>query len=184
VSSLTSVLEIATVLAGLAVGQNASSEAQRPAPIASARGSSAGKVELPAPTGQYRIGTRVYNWVDHSRRELASKDASESRQVIVQVWYPTEDRSGPAAPYVPALKSYRNVWPESQVDLARRTLTHSQQSAKPKPGMQFAVVLLSRGWEGTRSEYTSVAEDLASHGYAVFGVDHRYMGRMLSRMER
>jgi predicted dienelactone hydrolase len=44
--------------------------------------------------------------------------------------------------------------------------------------MRFAVVLLSHGWEGTRSEYTSVAEDLASHGYAVFGVDHPYMGRI------
>jgi alpha-beta hydrolase superfamily lysophospholipase len=50
--------------------------------------------------------------------------------------------------------------------------------AKPKSGMRFAVVLLSHGWEGTRSEYTSVAEDLASHGYAVFGVDHPYMGRI------
>ncbi len=45
-------------------------------------------------------------------------------------------------------------------------------------GTQFPVVLLSHGWEGTRSEYTSIAEDLASHGYAVFGVDHPYMGRV------
>jgi len=45
--------------------------------------------------------------------------------------------------------------------------------------MRFPVVLLSHGWQGTRSEYTSLAEDLASHGYAVLGVDHAYMGRIV-----
>jgi predicted dienelactone hydrolase len=40
----------------------------------------------------------------------------------------------------------------------------------------FPIVLLSHGWQGTRSEYTSLAEDLASYGYAVFGIDHPYMG--------
>jgi len=39
-------------------------------------------------------------------------------------------------------------------------------------------VLFSHGWQGTRTEYTSIAEDLASHGFAVFGIDHPYMGRI------
>jgi alpha-beta hydrolase superfamily lysophospholipase len=39
-------------------------------------------------------------------------------------------------------------------------------------------VLLSHGWEETRTSYTSIAEELASRGYAVFGVDHPYMGRI------
>ena len=177
-SNVTRLLRIVAVVAGLTVGQPVQPKTQRAAPISEARGSSASEPELPAPTGQYGIGAKIYNWVDHSRHELASKDPAESRQVIVQVWYPAGDQSGPVAPYVPMLSSYRHVWPESQVDLARRTLTHSRLNAKPKPGMRFAVVLLSHGWEGTRSEYTSVAEDLASHGYAVFGVDHPYMGRI------
>jgi hypothetical protein len=48
-------------------------------------------VELPAPTGPFSIGTKIYNWEDRSRRELASKNPADSRQLIVQVWYPTED---------------------------------------------------------------------------------------------
>lgn len=135
-------------------------------------------VELPAPTGPFSIGTKIYNWVDRSRRELASKNPADSRQLIVQVWYPTEDRSGPASPYVPMLSSYRHIWEDSDVDVASRTLTHSRLDAKPMSSVQFPVVLLSHGWQGTRSEYTSFAEDLASHGYAVFGVDHPYMGRI------
>jgi predicted dienelactone hydrolase len=76
------------------------------------------------------------------------------------------------------LSSYRHIWEDSDVDVASRTLTHSRLDAKPMSSVQFPVALLSHGWQGTRSEYTSFAEDLASHGYAVFGVDHPYMGRI------
>jgi pimeloyl-ACP methyl ester carboxylesterase len=58
----------------------------------------------------------------------------------------------------------------------RRTQTHSHVNARPVPDLQFPIILLSHGWQGTRSEYTTLAEDLASQGYAVFGVDHPYMG--------
>ena|ERR1700730_13171598 len=79
------------------------------------------KVELPAPTGPFSIGARIYNWVDRSRREQASKNPADYRQLIVQVWYPTEDRSGPASPYVPMLSSYTTfgktqtwMWPATR----------------------------------------------------------------------
>ncbi len=135
-------------------------------------------LELPAPTGPLLIGTKIYNWVDRTRHERASKNPADFRQLVVQVWYPSRDRSGPAAAYVPMLSSYRHIWEDSDFDVAGRTVTHSRLNAKPMSGTQFPVVLLSHGWEGTRSEYTSIAEDLASHGYAVFGVDHPYMGRV------
>lgn len=135
-------------------------------------------LELPMPTGPHSIGTKVYNWVDRSRHEQASKNPSDFRQLVVQVWYPSEDGSGPTAPYVPMLRSYRHVWEDSEFETASRTLTHSRLNAKPMSGMRFPIVLLSHGWDGTRSEYTSITEELASHGYAVFGVDHPYMGRV------
>jgi len=43
------------------------------------------------------------------------------------------------------------------------------------------IVLFSHGWQGTRTEYTSIAEDLASHGFAVFGIDHQTWGGSLFR---
>lgn len=135
-------------------------------------------IELLAPTGTFSIGTKIYNWVDRSRHEQASKNAADFRQVVVQVWYPTADRSGHLSTYVPMLSSYRHIWEGSDIHVASRTVTHSQLDAKAMSGIQFPVVLLSHGWEGTRSEYSSIAEDLASHGYAVFGVDHPYMGRI------
>ena len=136
-------------------------------------------VDVLPPSGPFAIGTKVYCWVDPSRHEKASKDPSALRQLIVQVWYPAESGRGPSSPFVPQLNSYRGIWEKSQVEVASHTQTHSHPNAKPIAAHGgLPIVLFSHGWEGTRSEYTSFAEDLASHGYAVFGVDHPYMGRI------
>jgi hypothetical protein len=121
----------------------------------------AGKIELLVPTGPFCIGTKIYDWVDNSRPEQASSKPGEFRQVIVQVWYPTKDGEGSTASYVPKLEAYRHVWDDTQVEAASRVLTHAHLNDKPLLGSQFPVVLFSHGWEGTRTEYTSIAEDLA-----------------------
>jgi pimeloyl-ACP methyl ester carboxylesterase len=137
------------------------------------------QIELPGPTGPLAIATKTYNWMDHSRTEKASHDSRDFRQLIVQVWYPTKDESGPTAPYVPKLPAYRQVWDDAEVEVAGRVMTHSRMNKKPLSAVKFPIVLFSHGWQGTRSEYTSIAEDLASRGYAVFGIDHPYMGRVV-----
>lgn len=175
---MTNLLTTAAAVLSLVISPGGRHALQPYPPQSPIAGVSATKIELPPPTGHYFVGTKIYSWVDDARREMASKNLLQFRQVIVQVWYPTEDQSGPRAPYVQMLSAYRRVWQASEVDVARRTLTHSRLNTKPLPSVRAPIVLLSHGWEGTRSEYTSLAEDLASHGYAVFGVDHPYMGRI------
>lgn len=140
--------------------------------------SAADKIELLKPTGPFPIGTKIYEWVDGSRLEQAIKKSGEFRQLVVQVWYPVENADQPTAPYVPRLEAYRQVWEPKDVEVARRVLTHAHLDEKSLSGRRFPVVLFSHGWQGTRTEYTSIAEDLASHGFAVFGIDHPYMGRI------
>jgi pimeloyl-ACP methyl ester carboxylesterase len=140
--------------------------------------SAAGKIELLKPTGPFPIGTRIYEWVDSSRLEQAIRKSGEFRQLVVQVWYPVKNAYQPTAPYVPRLEAYRQVWEPKDVEVARRVLTHAHLDEKSLSGRRFPVVLFSHGWQGTRTEYTSIAEDLASHGFAVFGIDHPYMGRI------
>ena len=138
-----------------------------------------GQIELPAPTGPFAIATKTYNWVDRSRVEKATNNPQDYRQLVVQVWYPTKDRSGPLTSYIPMLEAYRHIWDDADVEIAGRVITHSRLNKKPLSGTKFPVVLFSHGWQGTRSEYTSIAEDLASRGYVVFGIDHPYLGRVL-----
>lgn len=136
------------------------------------------RAELPAPGGPYTVATKIYDWTDRSRLEKATNKSGDFRQLVVQAWYPTEDASGPLSPYVPMLKAYRHVWDDADVEIAERVITHSRANKAPVAGARFPIVVYSHGWQGTRSEYTSIAEDLASHGYAVFGIDHPYMGRV------
>lgn len=133
---------------------------------------------LPSPTGSFAIGTRTFDWLDRSRHEPASNNPNEFRQVIVQAWYPARSSRGPIAPYVPRLDAYRRVWEKAAFIAAAHAQTHSHLNAPAFPGHRAPIVLLSHGWEETRTSYTSIAEDLASRGYAVFGVDHPYMGRI------
>ena len=133
---------------------------------------------LPSPTGSFSIGTRTFDWLDRSRHEKASNNPNEFRQVIVQAWYPSRSSAGPIAPYVPRLDAYRRFWEKAAFIAAAHAQTHSHLNAPALPGHRDPIVLLSHGWEETRPSYTSIAEDLASRGYAVFGVDHPYMGRI------
>jgi len=136
------------------------------------------KIELLKPTGRFSVGTKIYEWVDRSRPERATNKPGAFRELIVQVWYPTKNAHQPTAPYVPRLEAYRQVWEPKDVEAAGRVLTHAHLDEKSLSGRHFPVVLFSHGWQGTRTEYTSIAEDLASHGFAVFGIDHPYMGRI------
>ena len=138
-----------------------------------------GQTELPAPSGPFAVGTKIYHWTDRSRREKATNNnPRDFRQLVVQVWYPTADESGPVSPYISMLEAYRHVWEDADLEIAGRVVTHSRANKIPLSVMKFPVVLFSHGWQGTRSEYTSIAEDLASWGYVVFGIDHPYMGRV------
>ena len=44
------------------------------------------------PKGKYGIGTQVYFWTDKSRGEVYTTDPTDLRNLMVQIWYPTEKR--------------------------------------------------------------------------------------------
>lgn len=113
---------------------------------------------LPHPSGLHSIGTHVYEWLDRSRNEKASQDPREFRQLIVQTWYPAQPSKSPPAPYVPRLNAYREVWEKAAFDAAAHTQSHSRLDATAAPGVRAPIVLLSHGWEETRTSYTSLAE--------------------------
>src|SRR5215467_1805878 len=75
--------------------------------------SQVGQTELPEPSGPFAVGTKIYNWIDRSRLEKATNNPRDFRQLVVQVWYPTKDSSGPVAPYISMLEAYRHVWEDA-----------------------------------------------------------------------
>lgn len=44
------------------------------------------------PTGPHRVGTKVYHWVDYQRNEPYSKNPTDRRELMVQIWYPAAEK--------------------------------------------------------------------------------------------
>lgn len=130
-------------------------------------------VTLPAPTGQYRVGRVIYDWTDSARQEtLANTNAP--RELRVDVWYPTD---APAtkefAEYMPT--AWRNAR-ENQLSLPGQFLTQDLSAVRtnsiadaPLSNSEpsYPLVVFMPGLGPLASDYTALAEDLASHGYVV-----------------
>jgi predicted dienelactone hydrolase len=98
---------------------------------------------------------------------------------MVSLWYPAVPSDGRRAWYMtPA---------ESELQLTSRgitgvppgalstTRTNAVSDATPAgPAHALPLVMLSPGFTNSRSVLTALAEDLASHGYVVAGIDHTY----------
>ena len=122
---------------------------------------------LPAPTGPYAIGTRILHLVNDHPSDPSSADVRGKRELMIQVWYPAGSSHERRAPYrklaeTTLKSSYQAVlW------------THSRWNAPfAQNGSPFPILLLNPAWNGRRTYYTYLVEDLVSHGYVVVGIDH------------
>ena len=133
---------------------------------------------LPEPTGPCPAGTTSLYLSDASRPDPWAAGVN-ARELMVSLWYPATPSDGRRARYMtPA---------ESELLLASRGLTGVPQDAlstvrtnavsdATPAGRQrsLPLVVLSPGFTMPRSTLTALAEDLASHGYVVAGIDHTY----------
>ena len=46
------------------------------------------------PQGLYPVGTTVYHFIDHERPDEYSEDLTDHRELMVQLWYPSEPETG------------------------------------------------------------------------------------------
>ncbi|MET7338567.1 alpha/beta hydrolase [Nonomuraea sp. NPDC005650] len=134
---------------------------------------------LPAPTGSDTVGTTSLYLKDTSRRDPWVPTAT-SRELMVSLWYPAvKPRQGHRAQYVTPKESELLVkdagLPGVAPDMLSKVRTNAYADAAPasrKGGLPL--VVLSPGLGSPRSSLTSLAEDLASRGNVVVGIDHTY----------
>ncbi|MGF9697210.1 alpha/beta hydrolase family protein [Paenibacillus sp. MABNR03] len=133
-------------------------------------------------TGPYGIGTVSYDWTDNSREELLTSTAGDKRELMVQIWYPTDpDAKGTTAPYVNDPAVYAAAFNEvlqlpkllfSSLDQVK---THAIQEASLSDAeAQYPVILFSHGLHGYENQNTFQVEQLVSQGYIVVGINHTY----------
>lgn len=133
---------------------------------------------LPEPTGRYPAGVTSLWLTDTSRPDPWAAGMS-ARELMVSLWYPAASSDGPRAPYMTPAEAElqftsRGITGVSP-GLLSTTRTNAAVDAAPA-GLQGAapLVVLSPGFTNSRSVLTALAEDLASHGYVVAGIDHTY----------
>jgi dienelactone hydrolase len=99
------------------------------------------------------------------------------RELKVTLWYPTTQRDGPRAPYLTAKESELLLTGSRIADVPPDVLSTTRTNAvrdAPPAGEQLPLVVLSPGFTKPASTLTSLAEELASRGYVVAGIDHTY----------
>jgi dienelactone hydrolase len=155
---------------------------------------------LPAPTGSFTVGRAIQDWTDPVALDPLAPVPGTRRELLVWIWYPSAN--GPSAKtddYLPAElrpkaepSNGANIW-----TLLTRDVTnvrgHSTRDADVSPQQgSYPVVILRAGASGAVLNYSTLAEDLASHGYIVVGFDAPYRtgrvvfpdGRIMGRTEQ
>ncbi|SDW27906.1 Platelet-activating factor acetylhydrolase, isoform II [Amycolatopsis xylanica] len=133
---------------------------------------------LPKPTGHYPVGNTSLYLKDTSRPDPWVPEA-HARELMVTLWYPALPLDGHRAQYMTPRESelfladggITTVPP----DILSKTRTNAVSDAKPWGGKHsLPLVVLSPGYTKPRATLSSLAEDLASHGYVVAAIGHTY----------
>jgi dienelactone hydrolase len=138
-------------------------------------------IALPAPTGHFAVGRTTYTWVNNAETDELAPSPGAKREVVAWIWYPAVVTSAAPAEYLPA------PWRAADAQLSGVLMTkfftrdlslvrtHSASDADVSPEQRcYPVVIMRAGGGALTTDYTTLAEDLASHGYVVVGFDAPY----------
>lgn len=132
-------------------------------------------VTLPLPSGPCAVGRMEFDWVDESRSELFLPSVQQNRELAVFVWYPAERSGTKRAAYLPSnwARRIRGTLLTARYQAVR---THAWEDVPVArwPQKAMPIIVLSSAYAALPTDYTVIAEDLASHGYVVAAPAHTY----------
>jgi dienelactone hydrolase len=141
----------------------------------------------PKPSGKYAVGRTLLYCIDPQRNDPVAEDPAAKREFMVIVWYPAEPAVGVSpGPWMPA------PWASSEIDLlyyrrrqsdtpitrdqAEHAIHDPVSYSAPDVAManssgKWPVLLFAPGAGVNAAFYSTFTEDLASHGYVIFGIE-------------
>jgi len=134
---------------------------------------------LPAPTGHQPVGVTSLYLKDTSRPDPWVPEVNY-RELMVSVFYPaTHEQTQPTKQYMTPTESAAYLEGEDvpglPLDILSTVRTNAVVDARPTGRRHsLPLVVLSPGYTNSRATLSSLAEDLASHGYVVVTIDHTY----------
>jgi dienelactone hydrolase len=140
------------------------------------------EITLPKPTGHFAVGRTTYTWVNNAEPDELARSPGTKREVLVWIWYPsTAPTSTAQAEYLPA--PWRVALSQHSGVLMSRFFTRDlsvvRVHSSPDPDISqeersYPVAIMRAGGGALTTDFTTLAEDLASHGYVVVGFDAPY----------
>lgn len=132
--------------------------------------------KLPQPSGEYIVGSQ-YIHLKTIQDEIITTETGDTRELMIKVWYPAKlndeikesylndgDRVGFTAKY---------GIPSSTFNYLDYVKTHTYVSPSMVNG-KFPVLIFSHGSYSNASGYYALIEEIVSHGYIVFNINHTY----------
>lgn len=139
--------------------------------------------DLPKPSGQYPVGTLSFELVDRSRLGVWRAADDEPRRLLTRVWYPAESVTGlKPRPYFEPIEATHTARSMGELfrfppflTYLRHVRTNSYEGAPLLAGASnLPTVIYSHGYTSFLTQNTALMEELASHGYVVYSVQHTY----------
>lgn len=140
------------------------------------------ELTLPAPTGSFAVGRIISDWRDSATVDNLAPVRGTKRELLVWTWYPSAaPRSAAIDDYVPPELRPKPGGPTGPAifrlishDLSK-VHEHSARNSPLSPGQHtYPVVIMRAGASTSVLNYSTLAEDLASYGYVVVGLDAPY----------
>lgn len=136
---------------------------------------------LPMPTGPFAVGRLIADWRDTHSDSLAPQ-AGTGRELLVWIWYPAAAKLRTRTePYVPAsLTAHGGVdHTPAILRLLTRDLSNVREFSVGSAPLAaderaYPVLVMRAGASAPVANYSTLAEDLASHGFLVVAFDAPY----------
>jgi dienelactone hydrolase len=117
------------------------------------------RIDMPEPTGPHAVSRISRQWSDF----------------MVHIWYPVESQSKlQRAPYISNVRLLKSRIDDSYFEILQSVESHAflQDIVRVDSSALHPVVVFSHGNQMSGLLYSSITEDLASHGYVVISIDH------------
>jgi alpha-beta hydrolase superfamily lysophospholipase len=133
--------------------------------------------DIPEPTGNLMVGTMSWD-INTNRIELYTDELGVTRSIRAQAWYPASAETKQALWLGDGSFTSQGLavdfgFPGFIFNHLRHVKSHSYVDAPILDG-SYPLVIISHGWSGFRQLHTDLAEELASHGFIVIGIEHTY----------
>lgn len=127
--------------------------------------------QLPSPSGRYPVGRVSVDCVDHSRRDIYSNNTADPRRLVLWIWYPAApEPSAQPADYLPT--PWMPIADYLGIDVAGYRTHAIAGAALAVEEASYPVLMSPSGFSPLL--LAALAEELASAGYVVVGVNHTY----------